>query len=118
VTTTWVAPVGDQLELLVRWLEPVFERPGLTAVPLEELRIEIGEAERIEPFEPFDALVGPVRMEAEGVVADVIPVEAFDAVVPGASPRVVFARSDGSAEHEPFEFVASEAVLVSTVVPA
>jgi hypothetical protein len=116
--TTWVAPIGDQLRLLVDWLAPIFERPGLTAVPLEELRIELGEADAIGPFEPFDALVGPVRMEAEGIVADVIPVEAFDAVVPGATPRVVFARADGSVAYEPFEFVASEAVLISTVVPA
>ena len=116
--TRWVAPVGGQLELLVRWLEPVLARKGLTAVPLEELVIDVGEGDEAAAFEPFDALVGPVRMEPEGVVADVIPVAAFAAVVPGAAPRVVFARADGSASYEAFEFVASEAVVVSTVVPA
>jgi hypothetical protein len=115
--TRWVAPIGAQLDLLVRWLEPVLTRSGLTPVPPDELVIDVGEGERAEPFEPFDALVGPVRMEADGVVADVIPVEAFDAVVRGATPHVVFARSDGSVQYEPFEFVASEAVLVTTVIP-
>ena len=90
----------------------------MTAVPVDELVIDLGESDDAAPFEPFDALVGPVRMETEGVVADVIPVDAFEAVVPGATPRVVFARADGSAQYEPFEFVASEAVVVSTVVPA
>jgi hypothetical protein len=112
--THWVAPVGDQLELLARWLEPVLERPGLTP----DLRIDIGDADAAAPFDPFDALVGPVRTAPEGVVADVIPVEAFAAVVPGAQPLVVFARSDGSVQYEPLEFVASEAVIVSAVVAA
>jgi hypothetical protein len=116
--TLWVAPVGDQLRLLVDWLEPVLTRPGLTPVPLERIAIEVGEGDEPASFEPFDALVGPVRLEAEGVVADVIPREPFEAVVPGARPRVVFARADGTAEYEPFEFVASEAVLVSAVVAA
>lgn len=116
--TRWVAPVGDQLRLLVDWLEPVLARPGLTAVPVEELRIEIGESDGIGPFEPFDALVGPVRMAPEGVVADVIPAASFAAVVAGAAPLVVFAHSDGSVEYEELEFVASEAVTVSSVLPA
>jgi hypothetical protein len=116
--TRWIAPIGDQVQLLVDWLEPVLTRPGLTPVPHEELCIDIGESEAAAPFEPFDALVGPVRMAPEGIVADVIPVEAFDAVVPGATPIVVFARSDGSVDFEPFEFVASEAVIVSAVVAA
>jgi hypothetical protein len=116
--TRWVAPVGAQLDLLVRWLEPVLSRAGLTPVPLDELVIDVGEGDDVRPFEPFDALVGPVRMEAAGVIADVIPVEAFAAVVPGATPHVVFARSDGTMHYEPFEFVASEAVLVTTLVPA
>jgi hypothetical protein len=114
----WIAPVGDQLRLLVDWLGPVLTRPGLVPVAFDELAIELGEAEEANSFEPFDALVGPVRMEREGVVADVIPADAFAAVVPGAQPRVVFARSDGTASYEPFEFVASEAVLVSVVVRA
>jgi hypothetical protein len=108
----WVAPVGEQLRFLVDWLEPVLTRPGLTAVPVDELCIELGEAEHANPFEPFDALVGPVRAAPEGIVADVIPVEAFDAIVPGATPLVVFARGP---EQEPLEFVASEAVYVTTV---
>ena len=116
--TRWIAPIGDQVQLLVDWLEPVLTRPGLIPVPRDELCIEIGESDDAAPFEPFDALVGPVRMAPEGVVADVIPVEAFDAVIRGATPLVVFARSDGSVEHEPLEFVASEAVIVSTVVAA
>jgi hypothetical protein len=116
--TRWIAPIGDQVQLLVDWLEPVLTRPGLTPVPPDELCIDIGESDETAPFEPFDALVGPVRMAPEGIVADVIPVEAFDAVVPGATPLVVFARSDGSVEYEPLEFVASEAVIVSAVVAA
>ena len=116
--TRWIAPVGPQLELLVRWLEPVLSRPGLTPVPLAELCIELGESDAAAPFEPFDALVGPVRMTPDGIVADVMPVERFTAIVADAEPRVVFARSDGTVGEEPFEFVASEAVIVSAVVPA
>jgi hypothetical protein len=111
----WVAPVGAQLEFLVNWLEPVLSRPGLTPVPLDELCIEVGEAEEIGTFEPFDALVGPVRATSDGIVADVIPVDAFDAIVPGAQPRVVFARGG---QQEELEFVASEAVVVTELVPA
>ncbi len=116
--TRWIAPIGDQVQLLVDWLEPVLARPGLTPVPQGELCIDIGESDEAQPFEPFDALIGPVRIAPEGVVADVIPVEAFDAVVSGATPLVVFARSDGSVEYEELEFVASEAVIVSAVVAA
>ena len=112
--TTWVAPVGDQLTFLVDWLEPILSRPGLTPVPVAELVIELGEGGEPRAFEPFDALVGPVRADPEGIVADVIPVEPFDAILPGARPRVVFAR--GAADE--LEFVASEAVVVSSVVPA
>jgi hypothetical protein len=116
--TRWVAPIGDQVKLLVDWLEPVLARPGLTPVPPADIAIDVGDADEVPPFEPFDALVGPVRMSRDGVVADVIPLERFEAVVPGARPVVVFARADGSVEHEPLEFVASEAVIVSTLVPA
>jgi hypothetical protein len=110
----WIAPVGEQLRFLVDWLDPVLTRPGLVPVPVEELCIELGEADAANPFQPFDALVGPVRAAPEGIVADVIPVEAFDAIVPGAEPRVVFARGR---EQGPLEFVASEAVYVTKVVP-
>ena len=113
--TRWVAPVGGQLRFLVDWLEPVLTRPGLEPVPVERLAIELGEADGVPEFEPFDALVGPVRAAPEGIVADVIPVEPFEALVPGARPLVVFARGE---EPEPLEFVASEAVRVTTVVPA
>ena len=113
--TRWVAPVGEQLGFLVDWLEPVLSRPGLTPVPVEELAIELGEGDVVQAFEPFDALVGPVRAAPDGIVADVIPLEEFEAILPGAQPRVVFAR--GSLPDE-LEFVASEAVVVTTVVPA
>ena len=112
--TRWIAPIGDQVQLLVDWLEPVLTRPGLTPVPPDELCIELGEADHVPAFEPFDALVGPVRAAPEGIVADVIPLEAFEAIVSGAEPRVVFARGVAP---EPLEFVASEAVLVESVVP-
>jgi hypothetical protein len=112
--TRWVAPVGAQLEFLVNWLEPVLSRPGLTPVPLAELCIEVGEADSVGAFEPFDALVGPVRAAPDGIVADVIPVEAFDEIVPGATPVVVFARGP---QQEEIEFVASEAVVVTELVP-
>jgi hypothetical protein len=113
--TRWVAPVGEQLRFLTDWLEPVLTRPGLTPVPVEELCVELGEADGVAAFEPFDALVGPVRAAPEGIVADVIPRELFEAIVPGAQPLVVLARG---AEQEPLEFVASEAVLITEVVPA
>jgi hypothetical protein len=113
--TRWVAPVGAQLEFLVDWLEPVLTRPGLTPVPVAELCIEVGEADAVGRFEPFDALVGPVRAARDGIVADVIPVEAFDAIVPGARPLVIFARGP---QPEELEFVASEAVVVTELVPA
>jgi hypothetical protein len=111
--TRWVAPVGAQLQFLVDWLEPILGRPGLTPIPVDELCIDLGEADAVPPFEPFDALVGPVRAGARGIVADVIPLEAFEAIVAGARPQVVFAR--GTADE--LEFVASEAVLVDRVVP-
>jgi hypothetical protein len=110
----WVAPVGAQLGFLVDWLEPILDAPGLERVPVDELVIELGEADAVNAFEPFDALVGPVRAAPEGIVADVIPVEAFEAIVPGAKPLVVFARGT----HDELEFVASEAVVVTEVVPA
>jgi hypothetical protein len=113
--TRWVAPVGAQLAFLVDWLEPILRRPGLTAIPVDELCIELGEADAVPTFEPFDALVGPVRADVHGIVADVIPLEAFRAIVPGAHPHVVFARGEAP---EPLEFVASEAVVVETVIPA
>ena len=123
--TTWVAPVGAQLELLVRWLDPILDRPGLTRVPLDRLHVVIGESEVVEApaFEPFDALVGPVRVEPEGVLADVVPVEPFLALrellgAEGAyTPQVVFAHADGSTTHEPLEAVASDAIVVSTIQP-
>jgi hypothetical protein len=111
----WVAPVGEQLRFLVDWLEPILARPELTRVPVEELCIELGEGDAVHPFEPFDALVGPVRASADGIVADVIPQDAFDAIVPGSRPRVVFARGPQTAE---LEFVASEAIIVRSVVQA
>ena len=110
----WVAPVGEQLRFLADWLEPILTRPGLTPVPIDELCIELGEADAVAEFEAFDALVGPVRAGTEGIVADVIPLEPFEALVPGARPLVVFARGP---EPEPVEFVASEAVVVTAVVP-
>jgi hypothetical protein len=126
VSPRWIAPVGDDLELLVRWLEPILERPGLTAVPAGELHIELGEStvQAAPRFEPFSALVGPVRVDAEGIVADVIPVEPFlelrDALkLSGAfTPRVVFARAGPGYEHEPLEALASDSVVISTLVPA
>jgi hypothetical protein len=121
--TTWVAPIGPQLELLARWLEPILERPGLTRVPTASLHIVVGESDlaAAPDFEPFDALVGPVRIERMGVLADVIPVEPFLELraLLGAqgdfTPQVVFAQADGSAEYEPLEAVASEAVVVSAL---
>ena len=110
----WVAPVGAQLEFLANWLEPILSRPGLTPVPVDELCIELGEGDAANAFEPFDALVGPVRAAPEGIVADVIPVERFQAILPGATPLVVFARGN---HPEELEFVANEAVHVSEVVP-
>ena len=115
MTQRWVAPVGAQLQFLVDWLEPILTRPGLTPVPVEELCIELGEGDAPNPFEPFDALVGPVRAAPEGIVADVIPVEQFEAILPGARPIVVFARGT---QPDELEFVANEAVVVSEVVPA
>jgi hypothetical protein len=118
--TAWVVPLDGQLDLLLRWLEPILTRPGL--IPVAAPHIVLGEAgaETVE-LEPFDALVGPVRMAPEGVVADVIPVEPFRALRErlGATgdyaPQVVFARSDGTHAYQPIEAVASEAVYVDTL---
>jgi hypothetical protein len=115
MTQRWVAPVGEQLRFLANWLEPILTRPGLEPVPVELLCIELGEGDAPQPFEPFDALVGPVRAAPEGIVADVIPLEPFEAILPGARPLVVFARGE---QQDELDFVASEAVLVSEVVPA
>jgi hypothetical protein len=112
--TRWVAPVGDQLGFLVDWLEPILSHDGLERVPVEELAIELGEADAANDFEPFDALIGPLRAAPEGIVAGVVPVEPFEAIVPGAKPFVLFARGT----HPELEFVASEAVLVTHVVAA
>ncbi len=119
-----MVPLGGQLDLLAHWLEPIIDRPGLVPVPADRLHIVVAPAaasEAVVEFEPFDALVGPVRVAAEGVVADVIPVEPFIALRErlGASgefaPQVVFARTDGDAEFEPIEAVASDAVAVHTL---
>jgi hypothetical protein len=92
-------------------------------VPAAELRIELGESDRADApsFEPFDALVGPVRVDATGDVADVIPVEPFLELrarlgAEGAfTPQVVFAHADGTHELDPIEAVASDAVTVDTL---
>jgi hypothetical protein len=126
VSPRWSVPLDGQLDLLVRWLEPILERPGLTPVPVDELHIALGESDaRAAPsFEAFSALVGPVRFDAEGLVADVIPVEPFlelrDALglTGDFMPRVVFAHAEAGREYEPVEAVASDAVIVSTLVPA
>lgn len=119
---TWVAPLGGQLGLLVQWLEPILNRPGLTREPA--FQVVVGEAASdlaAVEFEPFDALVGPVQFDADGVVAPVIPVEPFLALRAqiGAggdyAPRVVLARADGTLEYEQIEAVASEAVLIESL---
>lgn len=122
----WIAPIGGQLDLLVRWLEPILAQPGLHPVPHGELHIALGESavQSAPAFEPFSALVGPVRVEAEGVVADVIPVEPFlelrDALKLTGSftPRVVFARGEPGRSYEALDALASDSVVVSTLVPA
>ena len=122
MSATWVAPLGGQLGLLVQWLEPILNRPGLT----REAAFQIVVGERTSDldaveFEPFDALVGPVQFAPEGVVAPVIPVEPFLALRAqiGArgdyAPRVVLARADGTREYEQIEAVASEAVLIESL---
>ena len=122
MSATWVAPLGGQLGLLVQWLEPILNRPGLTREAA--FRIVVGQGttdfDAVE-FEPFDALVGPVRFATEGVVAPVIPLEPFLALRAqiGArgdyAPRVVLARADGTREYEQIEAVASEAVLIEAL---
>jgi hypothetical protein len=120
----WVVPLGEQLELLVSWLQPMLRRPGLTAA--EELRIVVANASVDEEretvaFEPFDALVGPVRFAEAGVVADVIPLEPFEELrsrigAAGAfRPQVVFATADGTQSYEQIEAIASEAIYVDRV---
>ena len=124
--TLWIAPLGGPLELLVHWLGPILERPGLTGVPLDELHVELGEssAKAAPSFEPFSALVGPVRVDRDGVTADVIPIEPFlelrDALALHGDfvPRVVFAHAAPDIELEPLEAIASESVVVSAIVPA
>jgi hypothetical protein len=121
--STWVAPLGGQLDLLVQWLEPILARPGLVREPAFQIVVgeAAGDAAAVE-FEPFDALVGPVQFAAEGLVADVIPVEPFLALRAqiGAprdyAPRVVFARADGTQEYEPIEAIASDAVFIDSLI--
>jgi hypothetical protein len=118
-----VAPLGGQLDLLVQWLEPILARPGLVREPAFQIVVgeTAGDPGAIE-LEPFDALVGPVQISAEGVVAPVIPVEPFLALRAqiGAhgdyAPRVVLARTDGTHAYEPIEAVASEAVLIDSLI--
>jgi hypothetical protein len=122
VSATWVAPLGGQLGLLVQWLEPILNRPGLTREAAFQIVVgqRTSDLDAVE-FEPFDALVGPVRFAPEGVVAPVIPVEPFLALRAqiGAggdyAPRVVLARADGTREYEQIEAVASEAVLIESL---
>jgi hypothetical protein len=123
VSGIWVAPLGGQLDLLVQWLEPILRRPGLVREPAFQIVVGegAGDAGAIE-LEPFDALVGPVQISPEGVVAPVIPVEPFFALREqiGArgdyAPRVVLARADGTHAYEPIEAVASEAVLIGSLI--
>jgi hypothetical protein len=123
MTPAWVVPLGGQLDLLAHWLEPIVARPGLVPVPAEQLHVVVAPGSSGEPpeVEPFDALVGPVRVDATGVVADVIPVEPFLELrarlgAEGAfTPRVVFAHADGTHELDPIEAVASDAVTVDTL---
>lgn len=120
MTRVWAVPLGGQLDLLAQWLEPIVDRPGLVPVPPDELRIVVAPArsEEVVEFEPFDALVGPVRVAPEGVVAEVIPVEPFLRLraLLGAegefTPQVVFARARDGVDLDPIEAVASDAVLV------
>jgi hypothetical protein len=122
VSRTWVAPLGAQLDLLVQWLEPILARPGLVREPAFQVVVgeAAGDSGPIE-FVPFYALVGPVQIAREGVVAGVIPTEPFLHLrtLIGAdgdyAPRVVFARADGTHEYEPIEAVASEAVYIDTL---
>ena len=122
MSATWVAPLGGQLGLLVQWLEPILNRPGLTREAAFQIVVgqRTSDLDAVE-FEPFDALVGPVRFAPEGVVAPVIPVEPFLALRAqiGArgdyAPRVVLARADGTREYEQIEAVASEAVLIESL---
>ena len=117
----WVVPLEGQLDLLLHWLEPLLDRPGLSPVAAPHIVVAEGAGETPPELEPFDALVGPVRIASEGVVADVIPVDPFLALREriGATgdyaPHVVLARSDGTHAYEPIEAIASEAVRVDTL---
>jgi hypothetical protein len=122
LTRAWVVPLGGQLDLLVRWLEPILDRPGLTRESVLRIVVaQVGEDAGELELDPFDALVGPVRIAEEGIVADVIPVEPFlelrrRAGATGAfTPRVVLARADGSRTYDPIEAVASEGIYVDAV---
>ncbi len=123
MSRAWVVPLGGQLDLLARWLQPIVQRPGLVPVPADQLHIVVGTAssQHAPGLEAFDALVGPVRVGAAGVLADVIPVEPFVDLrgrlgLTGAfTPHVVFAHADGTHALEPLEAVASEAVYVDTL---
>ena len=117
----WVVPLEGQLDLLLHWLEPLLDRPGLSPVDAPHIVVGEGAGETPPELEPFDALVGPVRIASEGVVADVIPVEPFLELrarlgAEGAfTPQVVFAHADGTHELDPIEAVASDAVTVDTL---
>ena len=125
---TWFVTLDGQLDFLATWLEPILDRPYLSAVPPEWLHLTLGAGDdtdavraRCAELEPVDALVGPVRVVEEGVAAEVQPAAALQALFEAIGgtgelwPHVTFAYARSEAEMEQLEVNASDAILVSAL---
>ena len=118
-----VAPLGGQLDLLVQWLEPILDRPGLVREPAFQIVVGEAASDGAIEFEPFDALVGPGADRRGGRRRAGDPASSRSsrsarrsAQTATTHPRVVLARADGTHDYEPIEAVASEAVLIESLM--
>jgi hypothetical protein len=123
----WLATFDHQLDFLAAWLEPIVDRPYLSRVPPEWLHLTLAEAtddgarERLASVPAVDALVGPVRIVDEGMVAGMEPEDELRALYEAAGgkgsfwPHVSFAYARDEAEVEQLEVNASDAVLIDAV---
>jgi 2'-5' RNA ligase len=123
----WLATFDHQLDFLASWLEPILDRPYLSPVPPEWLHLTLAAAsdddvrDRLASIATVDALVGPVRVVDEGIVAGMEPEYELQALFEAAGgrgtfwPHVAFAYARAEAEVEQLEANASDAVLIDTV---
>jgi hypothetical protein len=125
---TWLVSFEGQLNFLATWLEPILDRPYLSAVPQEWLQLTLGAGDdvgvvraRCAELPCVDALVGPVRVVDDGVSADVLPAEELRALFEAAGgsgefwPHVTFAYAREEAEMDELEVNAADAVLIDAI---